>query len=193
MSEDAAKITVTDKRRIKSAEDTIDDTTAPDLERVPTYVEELNRKIAENDERLKEYIAAYKEKMADMDQVRKRLEADVENRSRQRFGDLVAELLPIVDDFDRAIESASKGSSSQDMAEGLARLREGMMKALVNRGLKTIQCAGEPFNPETAQAVSVAPVDDEAQDNMVLEQLASGYIYEGRVLRPALVRVGKMK
>ncbi|MBI5815208.1 MAG: nucleotide exchange factor GrpE [Nitrospinae bacterium] len=190
MSEDD-KVEVRDKRRIKSVDDTCSDAPEADLERLPTFVDQLNEQMRQNDERLREYIAAHKERMAEVDQLRKRLEADVDNRAKARFGDLISALLPVMDDFDRALDHAKKANADEAILKGMGLLRDGLVKALTVRGLSVTDCAQKPFDPEVAQAVGVVEVEDAALDNIVMEQLTPGYVYEGRVLRPAMVRVGR--
>jgi len=188
---DEVIVEVKDKRRIKSAEDTCEESGEADLERLPSFVEHMNEQMRQNDERLKEYIAAHKQRMAEMDQLRKRLEDEAESKAMTRFGGLVAELLPVLDDFDRAIDHAEKSGADAGIVKGMGLLRTGLLKALTARGLEATNCAGAEFNPEIAQAIAAVPVNDEKMDNVVIEQLSPGYIFGGRVLRPALVRVGK--
>ncbi|MBI4827274.1 MAG: nucleotide exchange factor GrpE [Nitrospinae bacterium] len=189
MGEEKTEITFTDKRRIKSADDTCGDAAAPDLERTPTFVEKLQSQVAENDQRLREYIAAHKERVAEMDRVRRRLEDEAGARAEGKFAGLVAELLPALDGLDRALEAAA--GTSGPLVEGVRLVRGSLFEAMRKRGLETVDCVGKPFDPEVAQAVGAAPVDDEARDNIVLEQLAPGYRLGGRALRHALVRVGR--
>lgn len=184
------KIEVRDKRRIKSADDTCGEAEESDLERMPTYVKQLEKQMEAHDSRLKEYITAHKEKMAEMDKVRQRLEENSEKRASEKFGELVAELFPVIDDFDRAIESAKENKADNPMLKGVEMLRARLFEVLTNNGLEIIDCLNTPFDPEIAQAIAAIPVDDEDKDNMVLDQLAPGYRFGDRVLRPALVRVG---
>lgn len=184
------KVEVVDKRRIKSADD--------------TYDEALDAALAANgtggrphvagdpnEARLKEFMAAYAEKMAEMDRVRKRLESEAEDRARRKFGALVADLLPVLDDMDRAVAHADELGVDASFAVGLRTLRDGFLATLSARGLLLIDCAGQPFDPQLAQAVAVTATDDEACDNLVVEQYAPGYAYEGQVLRHAIVRVAR--
>ncbi|MBF0170784.1 MAG: nucleotide exchange factor GrpE [Nitrospinae bacterium] len=189
--EESPRIVVADKRRIRSADDTCDDADVADLTRAPSFVAKLEEEARLHDERLKEYIAAHKEKMAEMDALRKRLEADVENRARTRFGELVADLLPVVDDIDRAILMAHNSRSDDPLLAGVRMMRSGLMKALAARGLEEVNLVGTPFDPEAAQAVGVVPVEAEEDDQKVIEQLAPCYRFGGRVVRAALVRVGR--
>jgi molecular chaperone GrpE len=188
--EEERKIEVLDKRRIKSADDTCDEAGEPDLDRTPTYVVQLEEKMEENDSRLKEYIAAHKEKMGEMDNVRKRLEDESEKRAAGKFGELIAELFPVIDDFDRAIESAREKSADDPLIKGVEMLRSRLFAALEKQGLEIIDCTDKPFDPEIAQAVATIAVDEDDKVDMVIEQLAPGYKFGDRVLRPAMVRVG---
>jgi molecular chaperone GrpE len=189
--EEEPKLIVADKRRIKSADDTCDDASVADLERIPSFVSKLEEEARRNDERLKEYIAAHKEKMGEMDALRKRLEADAERQAAIRFGSLMGELLPVVDDVDRAIEIAQNNNPDDPLLVGVKMMRAGLMKALVKQGLEEIDLTGRPFDPESAQAVGTTPVATDEEDNTVVEQMAPGYRFMGRVLRHALVRVGQ--
>lgn len=188
--EEERKIVVIDKRRIKSADDTCDEAGEPDLDRTPTYVVQLEEKMEENDSRLKEYIAAHKEKMVEMDKVRKRLEDESEKRAAGKFGELIAEIFPVIDDFDRAIESAREKSADDPLIKGVEMLRGRLFEVLEKQGLEIIDCTDKPFDPEVAQAVATVPVDEDDKVDMVIEQLAPGYRFGDRVLRPAMVRVG---
>jgi len=188
---DEVKIEFLDKRRIKSADDVCDDSSEPDLDRLPTFVEKMKVEMEANDHRLKEYIAAHKEKMAEMDQLRKRLEEDVERRASEKFGMMLKDLFPCLDDFDRAIEQAAQTGADIKLVEGVRIAREGLFRVLASNGVEMINCQDKPFDPEIAQAVAIERVEDESKDNIVIEQLAPGYMFAGRVLRHALVRVGK--
>jgi len=191
--EDDRKIEFVDRRRIKSPDDTVDSLEEANLERIPTYVERIQTKMDEKDSQLKEYISAHKEKMAEMDKVRKRLEEDVEHRSLNRFGEMMGSLLPVLDDLDRAIEAASRDDAQNPMLDGVAMVRSSLLEVLTGQGLEVIDCVGKRFDPELARALSTTPVDDEAEDNVVLEQLVPGYRFGSRVLRHALVRVGQKR
>lgn len=186
------KIEFHDKRRIKSVDDTIAEASGEaDLERLPTALQKALDQAAQSDARLKEYIAASRERMAELDKVRKRLEADASRRASARFGEMLKELFACMDDFDRAIGQAEKTRVDDPLLEGVRLMREGLLRVLTAHGLEVINCVGEPFDPERAQAVATEPVEDESRDNMVTEQLAPGYAFDGRILRPALVKVGQ--
>jgi molecular chaperone GrpE len=184
------KVEVVDKRRIKSADDTYDEA----LDAVVPANGTAGRPSGysdPNEAKLKGFMAAYAEKMAEMDRVRKRLETEAEDRAKRKFGALVADLLPILDDMERAITHAVGVGADDSFVTGLHKLRDGFFATLSARGLSVINCADQPFDPQLAQAVAVTATDDEASDNLVVEQYAPGYAYEGQVLRHAIVRVAR--
>ncbi|MBF0292842.1 MAG: nucleotide exchange factor GrpE [Nitrospinae bacterium] len=188
MSEEV-KVEVIDKRRIKSADDTYDE--ALDAQMTSGGYGKPVGASDPNEAKLREFMAVYMEKMAEMDRVRKRLETEAEDRAKRKFGALVADLLPILDDMDRAIAHADSVGAGDSMVDGLRKMRDGFYSTLSAKGLTAINCANQPFDPELAQAVAVTSVDDESSDNLVLEQYAPGYLYEGQVLRHAIVRVAR--
>jgi molecular chaperone GrpE len=184
------KVEVVDKRRIKSADDTYDETL--DAQFAPGGTAGKQSGVSDASEaKLREFMAVYVEKMAEMDRVRKRLEAEAEDRAKRKFGALVADLLPILDDMDRAVAHAVAVAADDSFVTGLRKLRDGFFATLSARGLSVVNCAGQPFDPQLAQAVAVTATQDEARDNLVAEQYAPGYVYEGQVLRHAIVRVAR--
>jgi len=186
------EIEFVDRRRIKSADDTCDDAPEADLERVPTAMDKMRDELAQADLRLKDYISAYKDRVAELDRTRKRLEDESAARAEAKFADLAGELFPVMDDLDRATDAA-RGQGSEGLLAGLEMVRNRFFGALSRHGMEMIDCLNKPFDPELAQAVAVEAVEDEALDNMVVEQLAPGYRLGSRVLRQALVKVGHRK
>lgn len=193
MDERKEKITLSDKRRIKSLDDLDSVIEDADLERVPSVVARLEAQARERDERLREYIAARKAERAEMDQFRKRLEADVENRALNRFGEALKEILCIIDDLDRVIEASSERAEDSALLEGVVLTRDKIIDTLKRSGLEPIDALGRKFDPEKARALGVVEVDDPERDGIVVEQSAPGYEYNGRTLREALVHVGAYK
>jgi molecular chaperone GrpE len=191
--EEEKKIEFVDRRRIKSADDTLAEEGEPDLERLPTAVEKMKEEARQNDLRLKEYIAAYKERVAELDRARKRLEDESAARAQSRFAEVVAELFPALDDLDRAMASAREAGRDDQLAKGLEMTRNRIFSVLSRHGMEMIDCLNKEYDPEVAQAVAVDPVDDPALDNVVVQQLAPGYRMGAMVLRHAMVRVGQKK
>ncbi|MDH5509225.1 MAG: nucleotide exchange factor GrpE [Nitrospinota bacterium] len=182
-----------DRRRIKSADDTCDDAPEADLERHPTIFGKMRDEALEKDQRLREYIAAYKGQVEEMEKARKRLEDQADSRAETRFADVVSELFPAMDDLDRALDAARSNDADDQLVRGVEMVRNRLFAVLARHGMEMIDCINELYDPNVAQAVAVELVDDEALDDKVVEQLSPGYRMSGRVLRPAMVKVGKIK
>jgi molecular chaperone GrpE (heat shock protein) len=97
-------------------------------------------------------------------------------------------LLPVLDDFDRMIDHHDEDGSCS--LEGIQLIYQKMKKVLLDEKLEQIPSVGEPFNPEYHEAVGVE-VTSEGQDNIILEEWQKGYTFNGRLLRPSRVKVGK--
>jgi len=117
-----------------------------------------------------------------------RLQAEFENsrkraaREQQEFreyavADVIKSLLPILDSFERALQSPS--SRSGEFRDGVAKM-----------GVKPIPAKGEPFDPHLHQAVEMVETT-EADDHQILEELQRGYKFKDRLLRPSMVKVAK--
>jgi molecular chaperone GrpE len=102
-------------------------------------------------------------------------------------GMLVESLLPVIDDLDRAAGAVEDPNSA--VAQGFLMVREKMMRILTEAGLERIHAEGEEFDPNLHEALLTEPVEGD-RAGKVLEELVSGYMFKGRVIRPTRVKVG---
>jgi molecular chaperone GrpE len=123
--------------------------------------------------------------MADFDNFRRRAERDRSEYVQFAAMEIVRGLIPILDDFHRAmrVETADK-----DYAKGIELIEQRLFDALKKAGLEPIEAAGKPFDPNLHQAVDRAE-SEELPDQTVLEEYQSGYNFKGKLLRPAMVKV----
>jgi molecular chaperone GrpE len=103
---------------------------------------------------------------------------------------LIKEFLPILDDFELAIDSAKKSKSFSRFAEGVKMIFNRMRDLLKKQGLRPIKTKGEEFDPHLHQAVGTAD-SKKYPDNLIVEEMRRGYILNDKVLRPAVVKVNK--
>ncbi len=104
---------------------------------------------------------------------------------------LLTELLPVLDHFQLALQSAPAEESAVELTTGVRMIYQQLMDTLAEFGLKPIEAAGEQFNPDRHEAVQRQPVvAGDPQEGKVIEQLRRGYQLHQRVLRPAQVKVG---
>lgn len=122
---------------------------------------------------------------AEMQNVRRRSERDVENAHKYALEKFVGELLPVVDNLERAL-AAEDGQAS----EGIQLTLKSFVDVLGRFNVEPVDPAGEPFNPELHQAMSMVPNPD-MENNTVLDVFQKGYTLNGRLVRPAMVVVVK--
>ncbi len=160
----------------------------------PSYVEQLERRVQEAEERLAEYIKAYKEKTevewADM---KARLKKDMERQVLQAKKQMVLDLLEVLDNFGRTIASAKTAGDIQTLVTGVEMVERQFLAKLQALGLDPIDATGTTFDPSLHEAAGVQEVEDAALDGKVVEVYQQGYSFAGTLLRPALVRVAKLK
>ncbi|HYL81343.1 MAG TPA: nucleotide exchange factor GrpE, partial [Candidatus Acidoferrum sp.] len=103
---------------------------------------------------------------------------------------LILQFLPVLDNLERAITSARAEVGSTSLVEGIEMTARLFRACLEKAGVKPMEALGQPFDPGFHQAVAqVESAHDEA--NLVVEEIQKGYVLEGRVLRPAMVKVSR--
>ncbi len=127
-------------------------------------------------------------KQADFENARKRLEREREESQRRMGMDLLGRLLPILDNFQRALSAGPPGDSPDPFREGVSMTLQQMKEILAREGLEEIPSVGEPFDPHVHEAVETQVVEG-LEEGIVLEEMRKGYRFRGQLLRPALVRV----
>src|SRR5499433_1975246 len=126
-------------------------------------------------------------RQADFDNYRKRIEKERGEDSKRSTARVVESLIPIVDSFEHAL-GAHKEAEYENYRKGFELIYKQMLDNLTKLGVERIEPAGQPFDPHQHQAVDRAESKD-APDGTVLQVFQAGYLYNGRVLRPAMVRV----
>ncbi|QJC54378.1 nucleotide exchange factor GrpE [Paenibacillus albicereus] len=125
---------------------------------------------------------------ADYDNFRRRTQKEKEELGQYASAKLLTQLLPIVDNFDRAIAAAAGGGDSDSLAKGVDMIFRQLQGVLEQEGLKAMEAVGQPFNPEFHQAVMTVE-SDEHEEGIVVEELQKGFMLKDKVLRPAMVKV----
>jgi molecular chaperone GrpE len=142
---------------------------------------ERDRMAAENTELQDRFLRF----QAEFQNFRKRVDKDRLELSEYASMEAVRTLLPIIDDFERALETET---ADKTYAQGLELIRQRLFEALKKLGLEPINAQGEPFDPHVHHAVEMAETED-APDHTVLAEFQRGYNFKGRLLRPAMVKV----
>lgn len=126
---------------------------------------------------------------AEFDNYRKRTERERADLIEYAASDAVKSLLPILDDFGRALAQSGAG---EEYARGVELIFQRMQDALAKLGLEPIEAEGGPFDPNLHHAIEMVECEDE-QDHTVIADLLRGYTFKGRLLRPSMVRVAVKK
>jgi len=123
--------------------------------------------------------------MADFENFRRRADRDRSEFIQYSAMETVRDLLPILDDFRRAMQAET---ADRDYAKGVELIYQRLSDTLRKLGLEPIEAAGKPFDPNVHQAVDRVE-SEELPDQTVLEEYQSGYNFKGKLLRPAMVKV----
>jgi len=129
---------------------------------------------------------------AEMDNFRKRLLREKEELVKYATEELVKNILPVMDDFERAIVLAKAEPDFDNFLEGITLIYRKLQDVLTKAGLNQVPAVGQAFDPTYHEAVHLVE-SEEHPENVVVEELRRGYIFGDRVLRPSLVAVSKGK
>jgi len=128
---------------------------------------------------------------ADVDNIRRRAAQDVEKAHKFALEKFANELLPVIDNLERAIEFSDKENETlKPLLEGIDMTVKSFNDAVSRFGVEIVNPQGEQFNPDFHQAMSIQPSND-VTPNTVLAVMQKGYTLNGRLLRPAMVMVSK--
>jgi molecular chaperone GrpE len=129
-------------------------------------------------------------KAADYDNAKKRLEKDKEEFYRFATEKLIRELLPVLDNLNRAIEQAERANPNDAILKGIHLIEKHVFDILKKYGLSRIEALEKPFSAEFHEAIGEVETA-EKPEGTVAEEVETGYLLHGRVLRPSRVRVAK--
>ena len=128
-------------------------------------------------------------RQADFENFRRRVEKERTELFQYASGETIRALLPILDDFERALQAApGEDTATEEFVKGIEMIYRRFFDALKKLGLEPIESVGKPFDPNVHHAIETVPTT-EAEDQTVLEELQKGYNFKGKLLREALVRV----
>jgi molecular chaperone GrpE len=163
------------------AENTLDDHETPDA---PSSDAEPNDALRRERDALQDRLLRT---AADFDNYRKRVDRDRRDVSELAVADAVADLLPIIDNLERALQAPSSGDG---LRKGVELIHKQALELLRKRGVTSIEARGTDFDPNLHQAVVHEP-SDAHREGEVMEELQRGYVLGDRLLRPAMVKVAK--
>ncbi|MDQ7006071.1 MAG: nucleotide exchange factor GrpE [Acidobacteriota bacterium] len=145
----------------------------------------LEERAARAEEKLRRYAAAYDQAREDAEALRRRLERDFEQRVRETLSRTFLGILGALDNLERTFEHAEAGP----LLDGVKLVHKQILDLLETEGVERLEVVGRPFDPEEAEAVMATPAEEGQEKGHVIEELRPGYRFEGKILRPAQVRV----
>ena len=140
------------------------------------------------DEKIAELTDRLQRSMAEFDNFRKRTEKEKAAMYEIGAKDIIEKMLPVLDNFERGLTTVPEEEKESPFVQGMDKIYKQFVKTLEDIGVKPMDAAGKPFDPNFHNAVMHVE-DEELGDNIVAEELQKGYTYRGSVVRPAMVKV----
>ncbi|MCL9660580.1 nucleotide exchange factor GrpE [Paenibacillus hunanensis] len=159
------------------------ETAEPTMEQVVSK-DELDRAQAHAEEQTQRLLRA----QADFDNFRRRTQKEKEDLAKYASAQLITELIPVIDNFERAMATKPEHPELESFSKGVDMIFRQLSDVLKNAGLTTMETVGQPFNPEFHQAVMQVE-SEEYEEGIIVEELQKGYVLKDKVLRPAMVKV----
>jgi len=132
----------------------------------------------------------YLRSLAEFENFRKRKEREIEEFRTFANENLMNEIIPVLDNFDRAIAHKDAVDNNENLQKGFEIAFRQMKQVLEKFGLKEFSFLGKEFDPKTCEAISFIETDEQPK-NTVVQELTKGYQYQDRIIRPARVIVAK--
>ena len=169
----------------QSTEETVEPTeNIVEEQEVLSETEQLTKQLAEQKEK-------YLRLFADFDNYKKRTAKERLDLLNTAGKDIVLSVIPVIDDFERAIAVAEKATEVESVKEGMVLIKNKMFSVLEQRGLKAMDSIGQPFDAEQHEAITEIPAPNDDMKGKVMDQVEKGYTMNGKIIRYAKVVVGK--
>jgi molecular chaperone GrpE len=164
---------------------------APEADEQESKIAQLEAALLASETKVKEQQDAVLRSKAEVENMRRRSEQEIDKARKYALGRFAEELLPVVDNLERAIQAAdAEHEMVKPLLEGIELTYKTFVDTIGKFGLKPINPEGEQFNPELHQAMSIQESPDH-EPNTVMFVMQKGYELNGRVIRPAMVMVSK--
>ena len=146
------------------------------------------KKKDKKDEQIEELTDRLKRQMAEFDNFRKRTEKEKPQMYEIGAKSVIEKILPVIDNFERGFASVTEEEKANPFVEGMDKVYKQMMTTLSEIGVTPIEALGEEFNPDFHNAVMHVE-DEEAGENVIVEEFQKGYLYKETVVRHSMVNV----
>ena len=157
-----------------------------EVEETKETEESLEEKLQNDLDKMEDQFLRAQAEIANM---RNRHKKEREDAAKYRAQELAKELLPALDNLDRALAIEVDDEHGEAMKKGIEMVKESMLHAFKESGIEEIKAEGEPFDPNLHQAVQTVPAEDGQESDVIVQVLQKGYILHDRILRPSMVIV----
>ncbi|MBQ3180179.1 MAG: nucleotide exchange factor GrpE [Firmicutes bacterium] len=127
---------------------------------------------------------------ADFDNFRRRTRTEKEEWSQNITANFCSDLLPVIDNFGRALDALKKSGMDEGHLTGVEMIARQLAELMQAKGVERIPTVGEEFDPKWHEAIAQLPVEDDGQNGKITAEIQAGYRLGGKLLRVALVQVG---
>jgi molecular chaperone GrpE len=186
MSEETKKI-----HEASNADSNIEERTAEDSASQDSEVKKLRQELDAKCEEVKVNYDRFVRQVAELENFKKRATREKDEAVRFANESLVRDLLPVIDNLERAVAHAQGGGNGKPLVEGVEMVLKGLLDVLAKHGVAQISAVGQPFDPEKHEAMAQVESENHAP-NTVIEEHHKGYLLKDRLLRPALVTVAML-
>lgn len=176
-----------EQETVQEAASTEEESKEPELSEVEKLAKDLEDAKAELEKQKKEYLFL----LAEFDNFRKRTLKEKSDLVKNAAEKAMLDILPVVDDFERALQAMHGSSDLESVKEGVDLIYNKFVKYLENNGVKAIDSNNADFNTEFHEAVTTFPASDESQKGKVIDTVQKGYMINDKVLRHSKVVVGQ--
>ncbi|MFD1203860.1 MULTISPECIES: nucleotide exchange factor GrpE [Sporosarcina] len=167
----------------ESAQAEQSDATEEQIDEKDALIQELEEKLQEEENKLLRVLA-------DFENFKRRTNLDKEALHKYKAQSVMTSLLPVLDNFERALSLETKTEEAQSMLTGIEMIYRNLVDSLKAEGLVEIEAIGKEFDPNFHQAV-MTDNDPDKDSGIVLEEMQKGYMLKDRVLRPSMVKVNE--
>jgi molecular chaperone GrpE len=151
-------------------------------------VKRLEEALKEEREKSNEYLNRLKYLQADFENYRKRMEKEIREAAEMSNEKLIVNLLSVVDELELALRSGRESENKQALLEGVEMTLKKMYATLEQEGLAKIETVGKIFDPKLHEVVMKVPTD-EYNENVIIEEVRTGFTLRGKVIRPSMVKI----
>ena len=174
----------TSEEATEATEEVVEETAEPEEDSKEAEAPKKDKK----DEQIADLTDKLTRQMAEFDNFRKRTEKEKSAMYEIGAKDVIEKILPVVDNFERGFQGVSEEEKDHPFMQGMDKVYKQMMTVLEGLGVKPIEAVGQEFNPDFHNAVMHVE-DEDAGENVVVEEFLKGYTYRDSVVRYSMVKV----